>query len=101
MPGNTFTKMPFRNFARAPRRTILTILGIGAAVAVLVMILGAIDSFLITVDRGEDAATAGERDRIIMALCDSGNAEIVQRIGNMALLYRENPEKKKRIQLPR
>ena len=42
-----------------------------------------------------------ERDRIIMALCDSSNAELVQRIGNMALLFRENPEKKKRIQLPR
>ena len=41
-----------------------------------------------------------ERDRIIMALCDSGNAQLVQRIGNMAFLYRENPEKK-RIQLPR
>mgnify|MGYP001812752752 FL=1 len=43
----------------------------------------------------------GERDRVIMTLCDTGNAELVQRIGNMALLYRENPEKKKRIQLPR
>jgi RNA-binding protein len=41
-----------------------------------------------------------ERDRIIMSLCDSAQAELVQRIGNMALLYRENPEKK-RIQLPR
>ncbi len=41
-----------------------------------------------------------ERDRIITKLCDSGHAELVQRIGNMALLYRENPEKK-RIRLPR
>ncbi|MDH3848799.1 MAG: ribosome assembly RNA-binding protein YhbY [Gammaproteobacteria bacterium] len=41
-----------------------------------------------------------ERDRIIASLCDSGSAELVQRIGNMALLFRENPEKK-RIQLPR
>ena len=41
-----------------------------------------------------------ERDRIIMSLCDAANAELVQRIGNMALLYRENPEKK-RIRLPR
>ena len=40
-----------------------------------------------------------ERDRIITKLCDSGQAELVQRIGNMALLYRENPEKK-RIRLP-
>ena len=42
-----------------------------------------------------------ERDRIITTLCDAGRAELVQRIGNMALLFRENPEKKKRIQLPR
>jgi RNA-binding protein len=41
-----------------------------------------------------------ERDRIIGSLCESAQAELVQRIGNMALLYRENPEKK-RILLPR
>lgn len=41
-----------------------------------------------------------ERDNIISSLCESANAELVQRIGNVALLYRENPEKK-RIPLPR
>ena len=41
-----------------------------------------------------------ERDRIIASLCDSAGAELVQRIGNMALLFRENPENK-RIRLPR
>lgn len=41
-----------------------------------------------------------ERDSIIDALCKSNDAELVQRIGNMALVYRENPEKK-RIRLPR
>jgi RNA-binding protein len=41
-----------------------------------------------------------ERDRVIASLCESGHAQLVQRIGNMALLYRENPEKK-RIRLPR
>jgi RNA-binding protein len=41
-----------------------------------------------------------ERDSIIARLCESGDAELVQRIGNMALVYRENPEKK-RIRLPR
>jgi RNA-binding protein len=40
------------------------------------------------------------RDTIIAKLCTDGDAALVQRIGNMALLYRENPEKKK-IQLPR
>lgn len=41
-----------------------------------------------------------KRDGIIAKLCESGQAELVQRIGNMALLFRENPEKK-RIRLPR
>ena len=40
------------------------------------------------------------RDEIIETLCAANSPELVQRIGNMALLYRENPEKKKRIRLP-
>ena len=41
------------------------------------------------------------RDEMIASLCKASGAELVQRIGNVALLYRENPEKKKKIQLPR
>jgi RNA-binding protein len=37
------------------------------------------------------------RDSIIEQLCTTGSATLVQRVGNMALLYRENPEKKKII----
>jgi len=41
------------------------------------------------------------RDRLIHELCESGSAELVQRVGNMALLYRANPKKEKnRIVLP-
>ena len=41
------------------------------------------------------------RDGIIDKLCTTASAELVQRIGNVALLYRHNPEKKKnRIVLP-
>ena len=39
------------------------------------------------------------RDAVIAELCDIGSAELVQRIGNMALLYRQNPDKK-RVSLP-
>ena len=39
------------------------------------------------------------RDAIIGELCSTSGAALVQRVGNMALLYRENPEKKK-IVLP-
>ena len=42
------------------------------------------------------------RDKIIQALCERGSAALVQRIGNVALLYRDNPDKKKnKILLPR
>jgi RNA-binding protein len=39
------------------------------------------------------------RDAIIEEMCSKSGAALVQRVGNMALLYRENPEKKK-IVLP-
>ena len=35
------------------------------------------------------------RDSIIEELCSAGSASLVQRVGNMALFYRENSEKKK------
>lgn len=42
------------------------------------------------------------RDSIIEKLCAGSNAQLVQRIGNVALLYRENPDKPaaKRLRLP-
>ncbi len=40
------------------------------------------------------------RDEIVARLCADATTELVQRIGNTAVLYRENPEKKKKIRLP-
>jgi len=40
------------------------------------------------------------RDEIIEKLCTTGSAQLVQRVGNMALMYRENPERKKKIVIP-
>jgi RNA-binding protein len=42
------------------------------------------------------------RDAIIAQLCADGHANLIQRIGNVALLYRPNLKKKpeKRIRLP-
>ena len=34
------------------------------------------------------------RDAIISELCTTSGAELIQRVGNVALLYKENPEKK-------
>ncbi len=68
LPGDTFAAMPFRNLVRAPRRAALTIVGIAAALSALVMIVGAIDSFVNAIDRGAEVATAGDPDRVIVDL---------------------------------
>jgi RNA-binding protein len=43
-----------------------------------------------------------ERDALIQRLCKDSSAELIQRIGNVALLYRPNLQKKpeKRIRIP-
>ena len=46
------------------------------------------------------AGDRGVRGEIIEQLCADGTTGLVQRIGNMALLYRENPEKQKRSDCP-
>ncbi|HLF76606.1 MAG TPA: FtsX-like permease family protein [Dehalococcoidia bacterium] len=53
LPGNTLTQTPFRNIVREPRRSIITSLGIAAALAALVAFVGMIDSFIATTDRGD------------------------------------------------
>lgn len=68
IPGDTFTKMPFRNLLRAPRRTILTAIGIGAAVTVLVGMVVMVDSFISTIDAGAAEMTAGSPDRILVGV---------------------------------
>ena len=39
------------------------------------------------------------RDEMISQLCDTHSATLVQRIGNVALLYRANPDKKPEVRL--
>ncbi len=68
LPRGTFARMPVRNVLRAPRRTLLTAFGIGAAICALVGTLGMIDSFLATIDRGEEEVLRGAPDRLTVEL---------------------------------
>ncbi len=45
------------------------------------------------------AGSRESRDALIDELCRQGSAILIQRIGNVALIYRPNPEKP-RIELP-
>ncbi len=68
LPGNTFAQLPLRNLLRAPRRAVLTTLGIAAVMAVLVGFLGSIDSFVGAINRGGDAIKGDSPDRLVVSL---------------------------------
>lgn len=68
VPGRSVAQMPVRNLLRAPRRTVLTALGVGAAITALVAVLGMLDSFDRAIARGTDELTKGDPDRITVVL---------------------------------
>ncbi len=82
IPGATFGQLPFRNVARAPRRAALTILGIAAAVAVIVVLVGIFDSYLSTLQAGREETLKSAEDRLIidLALPVPTNSSIVTTI---------------------
>ena len=68
LPGSSIVQLPIRNVLRAPRRTLLTMLGIGAVLSVLVGFMGLIDSFVATVDRSEAEVAKGNPRRLTVTL---------------------------------
>jgi putative ABC transport system permease protein len=67
-PVSAFRRMPIGNVLRTPRRTMLTALGIGAAVTTLVAILGMLDSFSATLDRHDREVLGAHPDRVLVGL---------------------------------
>jgi putative ABC transport system permease protein len=68
LPGSSLNQIPARNLLRSPRRTLLTATGVGVAIASLVTVLGMLDSFGRTIDRGADEIARGGSDRTIVQL---------------------------------
>ena len=82
IPGDTFARLPFRNLLRAPRRALLTVLGVAAALSALVGIVGMLDSIFATIDRSDDELLGTAPDRIEVTLdsfypVDSPQAQLV------------------------
>ncbi len=84
LPGKSLGQMPIRNVLRAPRRTILTALGIGATIVVLVAVLGALDSFNGILDRMSAELSKGMPDRVVATLANfqRADSDLAQTIEN-------------------
>jgi len=68
LPAGTLARAPFRNVLRSPRRSLLTALGIGAAISVLVAMAGMMDTFDATVRSGESEMVGDRPDRVTVTL---------------------------------
>ncbi|HET7856597.1 MAG TPA: FtsX-like permease family protein [Gaiellaceae bacterium] len=74
LPGSSLAKMPFRNIARTPRRTLMSLLGIAAVITILVALAGVFDSFDRALGASRDEALRGNPHRMTATLADVGPA---------------------------
>jgi putative ABC transport system permease protein len=68
LPLPTWLRHPLSNVLRTPRRTFLTALGVAAAVAALVGVIGMLDMMSVATDRGQAEIVGGSPDRIAVDL---------------------------------
>ena len=68
VPGKSFMQMPFRNMLRSPWRSLLTVMGIAIAILLMTVFIGFLDTFVLTLDRAEDAYLSQEPDRLVVLM---------------------------------
>ncbi len=68
LPGSVLAKLPLRNVARAPRRTLLSLLAIGAAITVMITMTSVLDSFSVSLADSRSEALAGSPQRMVATL---------------------------------
>lgn len=75
LPGGSLGNLPVRNILRTPRRTLTTLLGIGAVVTIVIALAGLLDSFGATLDASRREALAGSPARLTVDLAAPSPAD--------------------------
>ncbi len=98
LPGGSAGALPIRNVFRQPRRTVMTALGIAASIAVLLGVVGMLDSFAATIDDAgaELAKTAPNRLAVTLSSFDLATSPAVSTARRSPLILRSHTE----LQLP-
>lgn len=82
IPGRPLAQLPLRNLARTPRRTVMTLVGLGAVITAVVGVLSMVDSIQDVADR-QDAAiinTSPNRLQVVLTGAVSANDPTVRRV---------------------
>ena len=98
LPGRSAAALPIRNVFRQPRRTVMTALGIAASIAVLLGVVGMLDSFAATIDDAgnELARSAPHRLAVTLSTFDLESSPAVTTARESPLIARSHTE----LQLP-
>jgi putative ABC transport system permease protein len=93
VPGGSLANLPLRNVLRAPRRTVMTLLGIGAVVTIVIALAGVMDSFDETLSASRDEALAGSSERLTVDLPapERDDGSTARRIAAAASVGRTQP----------
>lgn len=75
LPGRPLTQLPLRNLARTPRRTVMTIVGLGAVITATVAMLSMVDAITDLADRREAELLRSTPDRLAVTLTDLAPAD--------------------------
>jgi putative ABC transport system permease protein len=80
--GRSYHQIPLRNVVRTPRRTMLTMLGIAAAITTLVTTVGFLDTFNATLDgaQHELLRSAPERLNVSLAAMEPVDGDVVRAV---------------------
>jgi putative ABC transport system permease protein len=68
VPGGELVRLPLRNLARTPRRTVMTFVGLGAVMTAVVGVLGMVDSVTDLAQRQKATTLAGSPTRLEVTL---------------------------------
>lgn len=68
LPGRSFTQMPIKNVFRSPWRSMFTVAGVTIAILLMVTIVGAMDSYMATMDKADDAYRYMARERYLITM---------------------------------
>ena len=93
LPGSSLAKTPFRNLARTPRRTLMSLLGIAAVITILVALAGVFDSFNRALAASHDEAVYGNPQRMTATLSTISPTagRVVQTIANSRAVTAAEP----------
>lgn len=93
LSGRVLSQMPLRNLLLAPRRTFLTVLGIAAAITLIVLIMGMLDSFDVTLGKASTELLQANPERMVVQLnfFYPANSPVVTNISQSPVIGTSDP----------